>query len=198
MARSGSFLRKIIHIAVDVCLVAAIIMILWSVGPTASPGSDQDAERLTQAFDTLEARIQDGQPFQTPIEEREINAYLALKVKRSQDAAAGQRLRVDIDSLTFSIRERDFVLLMVTEWLWGSAGKRISCEITGVPRVVAGELQIDITGARLGHLPLPGPGATWLADKVATIFSHSQRERDILRRLSLIELREKQATVGVN
>jgi len=187
-----------IHILVDICLIAVIVLVLCAAKPTAALGTDEDARAFQDKLEALQQRIESGERFEQSVDEKELNAYLAAKVERTRQAADAGGLNVDIDSLSVTLDEQGFVFLVVTRWRWQRVGKRISCEVRGVPRVTAGVFRIDITGSRVGRLPLPGPGAEWMASKIGTVFAQSGREREILGSLSAIELHKGQAVLRVN
>ena len=66
----------------------------------------------------------------------------------------------------------------------------ISRGVTARPLREEGAFGLEIQRFRLGHLPLPGPAAEWVAARVSRVFSRMEREKSLLDQLATLEVQE--------
>jgi hypothetical protein len=173
-----------------VCLVGLIIalfgliLILRTSPPPQIPISSYATERAESKVREFKSTISQGSPGQLQMNESELNGWLAanLAINRAQrsEASSPQALDsaaadpeslsdADIEEAQSSLRdvkvqlEEDSLKLYA---IFDMRGKNLSLELDGRPLVEDGYLKMDLTGGKLGSLPIPSLALQKLANRI--------------------------------
>lgn len=178
-ARVGSVLRMLVMLAV----LAGLGLLLWPVKPVGAVGSEEDAQRLEQKLQVLRAAAGAGRRAAQIVTEAEVNACMARAV-----AGQGEGIRSPVGLRIRGVR-MGFTpghLTVVVLANWGVLP--LSYELDCAPEAGPGGFRANVRLARWGHLPLPGPAATWMAERVGRVFAGMAEERALLARLDRFEV----------
>ena len=124
----------------------------------------------------------------------EVNAYLYEILRRSPQASR-QWLGLDLKAAQLNVLEGRVVVLLVAE----KGPLRLTQEMQVVPVRQSDRWSCEVTGMRMGHLPLPRGLAQKLALRSAGLFSGLFREREVLERMAVIQVSDgviEAATTG--
>jgi hypothetical protein len=174
-------LRSLVSLAV----LAVAGIALWPARPAGARGTSADAAGFKSKLAELSLAVSAGQGAVQVVSEAEVNAYLAegLRVPEKPGSVGGAR-RMRLSDVNLSFQPAQVVVLVLAKW----GPLPLSYEVSGAPAAGAGPFRFDVRRARLGHLPMPGGGARWMAGRVATVFSRMAREKDVLDRLVRLDL----------
>ena len=173
---------------VRIAIIAVLVLLLWPVSPDGDRGGRQLALSMNHKLESLRAALAGGGQQAVVVEEAEANAYLD-SLTRSEEGTSGQ----------LPVREAnlDFTSYRVTATVVAALGPLpLSYQVTGVPSTDDG-FSFRVTGARIGHMPLPGPAANLVLGKIARVFSGLEHERDVVEHLDRIALGDGAVKVGV-
>jgi uncharacterized protein YpmS len=173
-----------------VCLAGLIIalivliLILRTSPPPEILISSYAAEKAEIKVREFKSALSQGRPGQLQINESELNGWLAsnLDISRSQGSEASSPVASDsaavdpespsdaeIEEAQSSLREvkvqleEDSLRLYAT---FDMKGKKVSLELDGRPLVEDGYLKMDLTGGKLGSLPIPSFALKRLAARI--------------------------------
>jgi len=184
-ASRGRWLLRI----VQVLLLAAMALLLWPVRPQGAAGGEAEALEFNGKIKILSAALERGILIVQPISEAEVNGYLAEILKRNPDLSRSERLgRLGIGELNLQFQPDGITVTVIA--LWGPV--RLSYEVTGQPRWQNGRFGLNVRRARWGHLPLAGYASHWMIRRIEVMFSGMERERNVLNRLSRLDLGQGQ------
>ena len=166
-------LRLVGKLAVAAFLVLIVALILWPGQMTRTTGEAMDAKRYRMKGEILIDAVNRGMPAQRVIEEAEINAHLKEVLAAQPKATGGMSASLkDIGARFFAGRAEVFVairrgpLTLTTHFYAQPQGSRMV-----------------VTGAKLGHLPLPGIVGRLFASTQLGLFRQMKNESRILRNL---------------
>ena len=172
--------RLAVRMAVALLLLLAILLIIWPGRMTRTYGDEMDAKRYRMKGEILVEALNRGLPASQIIAEKEINAHLR-EVMAAQPAAQGGLAPVvaDVGARFFPGRAEAFI-----------AVRRGPFTFTGTfyakPDRDGSELRIS--GAKAGHLPLPGILGRLYANATGGVFRQMKNESRILRNLDGVKL----------
>jgi hypothetical protein len=160
-------------------LILVLALLLWPVSPEGERGGRQMALSMNRKLESLRAAMASGVPGTIVLEEAEVNAYLA-SLTRADASEYGH----------LPVREAivQFTGLRMTVTVVAALGPLpLSYQIAGVPHTDDG-FSFETTGARIGHLPLLGPGNRLVSGKIQTVFAGLTNEREMMDRINRIAL----------
>lgn len=164
-ARLGRWARRLALWAV----IAGLALALWPVGREASAGTAVDARRYSMQRAMLSEALDRGAAERVEVSERDVNAFLARHVQDSGEGGSwaaryrGAGVRFGEGEGEAWIEMSRGPLRLSEEWRWSTEG---------------GTLRV--TGARFGHLPLPGALGRWYARTQRGLWETFAEERRIL------------------
>lgn len=172
----GHQIRNFIRMVVAVALLLIILLMIWPGQMTRTTGEEIDARRYRMKGELLIDALNRGVSETRVIEEREINAHLA-EVVASQPAAKGGLSPVveDVGARFFAGRAEAFI-----------AVRRGPFTLTGHFFAEPQGSKLVVTGAKAGHLPLPGLLGRLYAGSVGGVFRQMRNESRILRNLDTV------------
>ncbi|MGD9783018.1 MAG: hypothetical protein AB7V14_12845 [Kiritimatiellia bacterium] len=157
---------------VGVALLLVILLILWPGKMARTVGDEMDAKRYRMKGELLLESLNRGLPAQQTIEEKDVNAHLRELVA-AQPPRRGMSGRLeDAGARFFPGRAEVFV-----------AVGRGPLTLTAHFRARADGDRLVVTGAKAGHLPLPGILGRLYASTQAGLFRQMKNESRILRHL---------------
>ena len=180
----GSIL-KLVRLGISLAIIGGAGLCLWPQAPTGQEGDavarKEGRMKMARLFDAAD----NGLKFTGGVAENEINAYLAhlLEENRGNAVEGGS---ADLDLVNVDIGEESVAVTAVA----ALSALKVSYRLEGVP--VAGDagFEFDVSKAELGHLPLPGPGRTWLEGRMMSIFAGMEPERKVLSEADAFKLKD--------
>lgn len=174
-------IRTAIRLAVAGVLVVIIALILWPGQMTRTYGEEIDAKRYRLKGELLIEALNRGLPASQIIEEKEVNAHFKEIVAAQPAARGGLQARVvDVGARFFPGRAEVFI-----------AVKRGPFKLTGQFRARPQGAKLVVTGARAGHLPLPGVLGRLYAGTTTGVFRQLKNESRILRNLDGVQVNDQ-------
>jgi len=177
MAAGGPTLKEQfrtgVRLAVAGVLVLIILLMIWPGQMTRTFGDEMDAKRYRMKGEILIDALNRGMPASQVIEEKEINAHFR-EVVATQPAPKGGLSPVveDVGARFFAGRAEAFV-----------AVRRGPFTFTGHFFAKPKGSKLVVTGAKAGHLPLPGILGRLYAGTTSGVFRQLKNESRILRNL---------------
>lgn len=166
-------LRMVSRLAVAGLLLLVVLLMIWPAQMARTYGDEMDAKRYRMKGELLVEGLNRGLPVSQVIEEKEINAHLR-EMLAAQPAARGgfSPHLVDIGARFFPGRAEAFVAIA-----------RGPLTFTGTFYVKPRGAKLVVTGAKAGHLPLPGPLGKLYAMTQGGLFRQLKNESRIVRHL---------------
>ena len=164
-------LRQAAKLAAGAALLLVILLIIWPGRMTRTTGEELDAKRYRMKGELLIEALNRGLPASQVIEEVEINAHLRELLAAQPAGGRGPRIE-DLGVRFFPGRAELFV-----------ATARGPLTLTAHFRARVQGSKLVVTGARAGHLPLPGILGRLYAGTQAGLFRQLKNESRIVRHL---------------
>ena len=165
-------------LALALAFLLAILLMIWPGRMTRTYGEEIDAKRYRMKGELLIEALNRGLPASQVIEEKEINAHFREIVAAQPAARGGLASRVvDVGARFFPGRAEVFI-----------AVKRGPFTFTGQFRARPQGAKLVVTGARAGHLPLPGLLGRAYAATTGGVFRQLKNESRILRNLDGVQV----------
>ena len=162
-----------VKLAVVAILALMVGLILWPGKMTRTTGEDMDAKRYRMKGEILIDAVNRGMPAQRVIEEAEINAHLKEVLAAQPKATGGMSASLkDIGARFFTGRAEVFVAIQ-------RGPLTLTTHFYAKPQGSG----MVVTGAKLGHLPLPGIVGRLFASTQLGLFRQMKNESRILRNL---------------
>ena len=166
-------LRVVAKLAAAAGLVLIIALILWPGRMTRTMGEEIDAKRYRMKGELLLEALNRGWPASQVIEEAEINAHLRELVALQPKGGGGMSGRLeDVGARFFAGRAEVFVAV-------GRGPLTLTAHFYAKPQ----GSKLVVTGAKAGHLPLPGILGRLYATTQTGLFRQMKNESRILRNL---------------
>ncbi len=161
-------------------LLLIVLLIIWPGQMTRTTGEAIDAKRYRMKSELLVDALNRGMPASQVIEEAEINAHLRELVAAQKPAGGGLSPHLeDIGARFFAGRAEVFV-----------AVGRGPFAFTGHFYAKAKGSKLVVTGAKAGHLPLPGLLGKLYANTQTGLFRQMKNESRIVRNLDGAEVND--------
>ena len=166
-------LRLAAKLAVAAVLLLVVVLLLWPGSMPRATGEALDAKRYRMKCELLVDALNRGMPASQVIEEREINAHLSELVAAQPASKGGLTASLqDIGARFFPGRAEVFVSV-----------RRGPLTFTGHFYAKTQGSRLVVTGAKAGHLPLPGVLGKLYAGTQAGLFRQMKNESRIVRNL---------------
>lgn len=178
--RGGSGFRSVLLVA----FLAVLGLALWPSGLERRTGTPVDAKRWEMKRALLLDALDRGVPAAQPLEEKEINAWLA-KLPAMQEERGGMAAELLDTAVAFSENRARWLVLV----------KRGALRFSVVYEAKAQGAELVPTGAKLGHLPLPGALGRLYAGTQGKLFRPFAAEARILRNLDSLVIRDGEIEV---
>ena len=150
-----------------------VLLLIWPGQMTRTQGEEIDAKRYRMKGELLVAALNQGMPASQVIEEAEINAHLRELVAMQPKAGGGMSGRLeDVGARFFAGRAEVFVAV-------GRGPLTLTAHFYAKPQ----GSKLVVTGAKAGHLPLPGILGRLYATTQTGLFRQMKNESRILRNL---------------
>ncbi len=166
-------LRAAARLAVMLILLVVLLLLIWPAKMTRTYGEEIDAKRYRLKGELLINALNQGLPASQVVEEKEINAFmremLAAQPKATGFFAASLE---DIGARFFPGRAEVYVAI-----------GRGPFTFTGTFYAKVKDSELVVTGAKAGHLPLPGILGKLYANTQAGLFRQFKNESRIVRHL---------------
>ena len=166
-------LRLAAKLAVAAVLALIILLTLWPGQMKRTTGEEIDAKRYRMKGELLIDALNRGMPASQVIEEKEINAHLRELLAAQPAARGGFSARLeDIGARFFPGRAEVFVAI-------GRGPLTFTAHFYAQTR----DSKLVVTGAKAGHLPLPGVLGKLYANTQSGLFRQMKNESRIVRNL---------------
>jgi hypothetical protein len=190
--RAGRFISGPVRIAVVLLILSIVGLILWPVEPRGAFGSAADARTMNGILRWFYQAVQNRAVVGQFVTEKEVNGYLAQKLKQNGDAFRSEGFRLGIRQINVAFTPENFVVLVLANW----GPVSLSYEVKAVPSVKSGRFEVKAQEARWGHLPLPRPAAGWMNRRVAGMFLRMENELAVLNGLGRVDLKNGRAYIA--
>lgn len=171
-------IRLAVRLAVAGLLLLAIGLIIWPARMTRSFGDEMDAKRYRMKGEILIAALNRSEPASQVIVEKELNAHFREVVAAQPAARGGLSPRVEEVGARFFPGRAEVII----------AVRRGPFKFTGVFYAKPKGSELVVTGAKAGHLPLPGILGRLYAAVTGGVFRELKNESRILRHLDGVNL----------
>ena len=172
----GRTVRSLVLLA----LVAVLALALWPSGlDRRSTGAPIDAKRAEMKRDLLADALERGFPAAQTFTEAEINAWLA-RLPGMQEERGGMAAQLLDTAVEFGENRAQWLVLV----------KRGPFRISVVFAAKADGSELAPTGARMGHLPLPGALGRLYVRSQSRLFQPFAKEARILSHLDSLVIRD--------
>ncbi len=178
-------LRNVLRLAVALGLAAIVLLAIWPGRMTRTVGDDLDARRYRMKGELLIAALNNDMPASQVITEAEINAHFRELVAAQPVTGKGARLE-DIGVRLIGGRAEAFVSVrrgpftLTSHFIARPKGNRLV-----------------VTGARAGHLPLPGVLGRLYGTVRSGLLRQLRNESRILRNLDGMSIDDQSVEVLV-
>lgn len=154
-------------------LLLIVLLMIWPAQMARNVGDEMDAKRYRMKGELLVEALNRGMPASQVIEEKEINAHLGEMLAAQPAARGGFSAHLDdIGARFFPGRAEVFVAI-----------GRGPFTFTGMFYAKPKGSKLAVTGAKAGHLPLPGILGKLYAGTQSGLFRQMKNESRIVRNL---------------
>jgi len=170
---AGERIRGLFKLGLAGAMVLAILLLIWPGKMARTTGEEIDAKRYRMKGELLIDALNRGLPASQTIQEGEVNAHLK-EIVANQPAAGGGFAAVveDLGVRFFAGRAEMFI-----------AVRRGPLTFTGQFYAKPRDSELVVTGAKAGHLPLPGLLGKFYASATSGMFRQMKNESRVLRNL---------------
>jgi hypothetical protein len=166
-------LRMAAKLAVAAVLLVLLVLLIWPGKMTRTTGEEIDAKRYRMKGELLIDALNRGMPASQVIEEAEINAHLRELLAAQPPARGGFSAHLkDVGARFFKDRAEVFVAIE-------RGPLTFTAHFVAKPQ----GSKLVVTGAKAGHLPLPGILGRFYANTQSGLFRQMKNESRIVRNL---------------
>lgn len=184
LTRARRIVMRLISLTV---ILGGMGLFLWPTQPAGRIGDASYEKLCQQRMDAVRARVLNGMVFSETFSDAEINAWLAARLASTKDKEAGAGLQ--LTSVNVALNKDGVVVATLSE----RPPVRLSVEIAGKPVITTGrEFDFEVTGVRIGHVPMPSFLHQFFADRNLTLFTEFREQHDMLNKMRKIETRDSQ------
>lgn len=191
----GEATAKIRKVVVRVVVLAIIFgglgLFFWPMDPPGQTGAAGDAKLCEARIERVRTRVLNGVVMTETFGEAEVNAWLKDKLTSSKDLSAGAG---------FSLRALTLGLMpgnATVQTRLGRGPVTIAYTVEGKAIIdAAGHFSYNVTGVRIGHVPMPEPLYDFFASRALNPFTGMVREADLLAKLKQLDVRQGQIQLG--
>jgi hypothetical protein len=173
-------LRLVAKLALAVLLLLIVALLLWPGRMTRTTGEELDAKRYRLKGELLIDALNRGMPASQVIQELEINAHFREVLANQPPTNGGfSPVLEDVGARFFAGRAEVFI-----------AVRRGPLTFTGHFYAKPKDAKLVVTGAKAGHLPLPGFLGKLYAGTVGGVFRQMNNESRIIRNLDGVSVND--------
>lgn len=179
---AGSLRRRIVRTGLLGVVLLIFVLALWPADlPRRKLGEPLDGKRFHMKMELLTDALNHSKPASQIVTEEEMNAWLA-EVVRNQPTTEGAKAQLMDSAVCFEVNRAQWLLLV----------KRGPMRFSAIYSAKANGSKLVLTGAKVGHLPLPGVlGSLYAATQDRIFRSPACRPYGrILRNLDGLEVRD--------
>lgn len=177
-------LRRRIKVLTVLVLAGVVGMILWPAQIECARGIAKDAASLQVKIRRLERAVAATAYVYDVITEHEVNAFLQKVLEDNPGIAKSEGMQLGIEKLCVRFTPDEMKVFLLANW----GALRLSYEVVGVPEIRDRRFRLVLRYGRFGHLPLPGPVAGWMGERIARALSEFKNERRLLDALERCDL----------
>lgn len=192
MGEATAKIRKVVvRLVVFVLVFGALGLFFWPIDPPGQTGAPADAALCERRIEHVRTRALNGVIMTEAFGEAEVNAWLKDKLSKTSDLSAGGGF--SLKSLTLGFLQGS----VTVQTRLGLGPVTIAYTIDGKPLIDAGGHYVfNVTGVRIGHVPMPEPVHAFFAERALNSFAGMTREVDTLAKLRRIDVRPGQVQVS--
>lgn len=172
----GDLFRNGVRLALIAILLVVVLLLIWPGRMARTTGEEIDARRYRMKTELLIDALNRGVPEIQTIDERDVNAHLAGVVATQPAPKGGLSPVVEDVAVRFSDGRAEVFL----------AVRRGPLTLTGHFEAKPDGSRMVVTGAKAGHLPLPGLLGRLYAKTAGGVFRQMRGESRILRNLEKV------------
>ena len=166
-------IRLAAKLALAFVLLLIVLLMIWPAKMARTTGDEMDAKRYRMKGELLVEALNRGLPASQVIEEKEINAHLSEMLAAQPAGRGGFSAKLeDIGARFFVGRAEVFVAI-------GRGPFTFTTTFSAKPK----GSRLVVTGAKAGHLPLPGILGKLYAGTQTGLFRQLKNESRIVRNL---------------
>jgi|GEM_PF-3427407 len=191
--RPLELLSGLVQLVITVGLIALLALLLWPPelpDPVSDPAAAQSFEA---AMERLLAAAEQQRPCAEAVSAQAVNAYLAARVAADESAGTASGLRVALRQIRLDF-EQDRVRA-TADTFYGPI--RIVMAVAGRPTITDQGFSMTLEETRVGRLSIPVRYGGWVAGKIRATLEGLEREREVLRRLRQIQVKNGVAQLVV-
>lgn len=188
-----AFLFNLIRWAITLAVIAFLAAILW---PPPLPAPVSDAVRARAFEETMErllAESDEGRPAAAIVTEHDINAYLCQQLAAVDQSETSTGMRAALRQVRVDLQPRH--VRVTADTAYGPL--RIVLTVVGEPVVTEQGFSLRLQETRVGRVPFPVAYGGWIAERVKGIVEGLQREREVLERLTRLDIQGDKAQLVV-
>lgn len=170
--------RKVVIRLISLSVVAGIVgVFLWPMEPVGQVGSAAHATSCQSKIASTRARALNGLVFMEQFSEQEVNALLAERLTKTANTEAGAGFQLTGVNVVFTPGK---VMVNTRLQAWKAV---VSYEVELAPKIGSKGFEHEVTGLRIGHVPVPAQVAGFLAGRALNVFSEFTAEAETLGRM---------------
>jgi hypothetical protein len=196
--KSMSGITKRIFYSVLIIVITAILLTFW-------PEIFKESNKYKyNAYKTVQSKIQKllkTESGQQTFTQTEINTGLNFILRSQKKRKHKDSSISNINSLHIAVHETGLYVTVVEKWegklfnmLHLNNLKRSYC-LLGTPEITNSGFDFKVSGARIGHLPIPKFTSKNLEKKAGKVFKNMKSSRAFLDSLESIELQDKKVII---
>lgn len=187
--RTGLAIRLVIWLMVFI----GMVQVLRPAQLGGQVGTLEDARRMAERVSRLMEGQETGEYVREEVSEPELNAYLSVLLYDRGRSLAESRIREGQDRFRIQFEPGEIRAV----WASFAGPLRITYEIRGAPARREQDWHFETRSVHAGRLPLPGRLGQWVANKLFRTLATLQREEELYRQASSIEITDGAVAVGV-
>jgi len=176
----ASAVALVVRLVVFALVIGLCGLVVWPVNLDADAGGEEEVLKSRAKLGSLILAEKKNEAGKEVFSEAELNGYLSALVEENRAGGGGDQLQ----GMEAEILESEIVLNVKT--LAGPIP--MSMTLNFYPKVGNKEFDAEVLRARIGHMPMLGPGKKFVQDKIKVIFSELKEEREVLEGLESITL----------
>lgn len=188
-----AFLVNLIRWAITLAVIAFLVAILW---PPPLPAPVHDAARARAFEETMErllAESDEGRPAAGIVTEQDINAYLSQQLAAVDQSETSTGLRAALRQVRVDLEPRQ--VRVTADTAYGPL--RIVLVVAGEPVITDQGFSLRLKETRVGRVPFPVAYGGWIAERVKGIVEGLEREKEILQRMTRLEVEADKAQLVI-
>lgn len=188
-----SLLANLIRWAITLAVIAFLVAILW---PPPVPPPVNDAARaraFEEAMERLLSESDEGRPAAEIVAEHDINAYLSRQLAAVDQSETSTGMRAALRQVRVDLAPRR--VRVIADTAYGPL--RIVLTVAGEPVITEEGFTLRLEETRVGRVSFPVTYGGWIAERVKGIVEGLEREKEVLQRLTRLDVEADKAQLVV-